>query len=620
MQKVLCVVCLLFLVSSAYALQVSYMYVLIGYARGYYPWVAVNYCGQKGYGDMFGLCSNPSNLFEGSDCNEPIPLSCERYLAGKHISCDSSGCGMLLKITVPEDFKFVDSFGNVVGDEICVGETVSVMKGVNKGEYWSDGGHEDSPPIYWVDDVEKVMDDVLDYSSNNPDWSGWELSSLDNCEDGHLDELVKAPLSTLNSASTWFSPYPYLGVFLCDMRKVSGDTEYSSGLTVDKLGELNLSYTYKVRCMYYLSATKYYSDCVLHKTPMILQAGPDATFNDWGTHNIFFNSSEDFFKIGEIGLKKRVKVVEPLKPKVEVSVAGADSIKFGESNILRVLVKNTGDVNVSLKSVNSRPLGKLVSCDAGVLKPSQSGECLLSVTPKLGDGVSVQVSYDYKSCGKSQIGLETKTLIASKVLEPVLSEQSYSLGVHGGCENSYYACNKADTQPSLFAGYKCYKTSNGFYTPTTERFNLKFDLSTLPKGLVISGARLNLYSNTVGKSQSVGVYSVDMDWKSVQCVPGGDICARPYCSECAPVYDLGGVLQSGQLVSSADRYSFDVTELIKDKYVKGDSSVSLQVRGVEGLWESGGQSMCSVPDNWENLDVSFDSVSGNGPYLEIVYH
>ena len=95
--------------------------------------------------------------------------------------------------------------------------------------------------------------------------------------------------------------------------------------------------------------------------------------------------------------------------------------------------------------------------------------------------------------------------------------------------------------------------------------------------------------------------------------------ARPYCSECAPVYDLGGVLQSTQSVKSADGYSFDVTGLIKDKYSKGDSSVSLQVRGVEGLWESMGQSGCSVENNWEKLDVSFDSVSGNGPYLEIVY-
>ena len=670
--------CFLVMLScSASALQASYMYVSLSYGRGWWPWACVtemgvkNACGcesssespsgtlpdrcSESYGtcalNFCGarICPFESAAMSGFTClqnqecdvygnNESAYAEC--YLRSLNTSdssavipLDPSAWGLVVKITIPEDFKLVSSDGLVLGDEICVGESFKVSKGVNKGEYWSDGGHMDSPPIYWVDDVESVVQKLMDYHEKTLTKEK-DIHTKQDIPEGFVDDLTHIPIHYDASAGLF-------GNLLCSMKSnddtKGADSELDSRKDFRQRGEYYVAASkkdavfnanYSVECMYYYYGGQnpyyntedgtYYNTYII-RVPTVLQAGPNATTEDWGTQNIVFNSKEDFFKVGSIGINRKIRVVDPPIVNVSVSIAGADVIKFGESNTFRVLVKNTGDMNISLRSVNSRPVGKLISCDANVLKPSETGECLLSVTPQTGDGVSVQVSYDYKSCGRSQVGLETKTLIASKVLEPVLSEQVYSMGVHGGCENSYYACNEAKTQPSFFAGYKCYKTSSGFYTPTTERFNLKFDLSSLPKNLDISSVRLNLYSSAVGKSQSVSVYSVDKDWKAVQCVPGGDICTRPYCSECAPVYDLGGVLQSSSQVSTPNRYSFDVTGLIKDKYSKGDSSVSLQVRGVEGLWESMGQSGCSVDNNWEKLDVSFDSVTGNGPYLEIVY-
>ena len=698
MKKFFYVFCLLLLfMDSAVALQASYMYVSLSYGSGWWPWVCVTEAGVKGGsagscdgrpcpfedGTMTGnacsivgledVCPNitdTDDILKYEECLEKFNLiygsedlcqnitdatmleECLEKEANKTLVTWSEylwppAWGLVTKISIPEDLKYVDSGGNVLVDEICRGDTVHLDKGVLRGEYWQDGGHEDSPPIYWVDDVESVVDKLMDYHEiHQTSLVNDILGSGGKPNDGFLDPLLKIPVYTIPVTLHYTEGDvgdAYLtGSFICSLKKKAGADELIKGgvaiKKTEKTDYMTFSTIYDVECMYFyyggsggwsfFQPFMSFRDGIMAGTPgeyqvlrvpTVIQAGPDATYEDWAMHSYDFQSKEDFFKVGTIGIDKTLRIVDPAMPKVDVSVAGGESIKFGESNILRVLVKNMGDVNVSIKSVNSRPVGKLISCDSGVLSPGQQGECLFSVIPMLGDGVSVQVSYDYTSCGRSQVGLETKTLIASNILVPVLSEQVYSMGVHGDCENSYYACNKADNQPSIFAGYKCYKTSNGFFTPTTERFNLKFDLSSLPKGLVISGARLNLYSNAVGKVQSVGVYSIDMDWKAVQCVPGGDICARPYCSECAPVYDLGGVLQSTQSVKSADRYSFDVSALVKDKYSAGDSSVSLQVRGVEGLWESGGQSMCSVPDNWENLDVSFDSLSGNGPYLEIVY-
>ncbi len=322
----------------------------------------------------------------------------------------------------------------------------------------------------------------------------------------------------------------------------------------------------------------------------------------------------NLWTVGELNLSKEIRVVAPAKPAIDVSVVG--DVKYGETNNLRVLVKNNGDVNVSLKGVISKPGGELVSCDSDTLKPGQEAECLLSVTPQVGRGLSVEVSYGYSSCGKDQVGLVTKTLVDSTVINPSSTEQAYSMQVHTGCENSYYACNDAKAQPKLFAGYKCYKTGDGtYYTPATERFNLRFDLSSLPKGVDIQSARLNMVSSNIGKPQTVSVYSLDKDWSSVKCVPGGDICSQPYCGECAGVYNLSGTLQSSLDVSTPAEYSFDVTNLVKDKYAAGQQ-VSLQVRGQEGLWEKDGQSTCLLSNAWDKRDVSFN---GDSIYLEVVY-
>ncbi len=326
---------------------------------------------------------------------------------------------------------------------------------------------------------------------------------------------------------------------------------------------------------------------------------------------------DELFQVGGIYASKTWKVVSPANPKVELSIGGDGSVKFDETNNLRVILKNTGDADVSIASIHSNPEGKLVSCDSDIVTPGQQVECLYSVTPVQGQGLSIQVSYDYKSCGRSQIGLVTKTLMDSKVVKPLLKEQSYLMGVHGACDNSYYSCYSA-SEGNLFAGYKCYKTANGFFAPATERFNLRFDVSEVPKDVQIIGATLHLKASDIGKSQTVQVYSVDKIPEAVKCLPGGDICTQPYCGECKPLYDIDGTVASSTEISSTGQYSFNLTNQLKDK-MAGDGIVSLQIRGAEGLWESQGQSSCSVENEWDKRDVSFDAGGRDGPYLEIVY-
>ncbi len=642
-------------------------------------------------------------------------------------------------LTIPGDLKLVSSDGSVINDEVCVGDSVKVVKGVNKGEYWNEGGNDDSPSIYWVDDVESFVSGLVAFHEKTLTDEGYVTLTedqekevmKDSAIDGYVDDLTGIPvfntqfpapnptdcyyllddsngkiekdldngiaseelLKAMNlqditsiqfkktAYRTWgeFTGYEYnkdqtsmyitkdnntlflcgvheltysisrdvrtIGRLVCSIKdnssSISGLVKEGDYYRVLNVPQIVLDQQNIVECTYYLyglpgfsykidrgygwDLNPYANNTLTLKrlqVPSIMDMDPGLEFST-GSGSYQFSderqicSLEDLLRVGTINISKNLKVVSPADPKVEVSVLGADALKFGEPNVLRVLVKNAGDVDISIKSVYSNPEGKLLSCDSENLAPSKQAECLLSVTPIQGQGLSVEVSYDYKSCGRSQVGLVTQMLIDSKVVRPVLKEQSYLMGVHGACDNSYYSCYSA-SEGSLFAGYKCFKTANGFYTPATERFNMRFDLSDIPKNAEILGAKLYLKASEVGGKQTINVYSVNKIPEAVKCLPGGDICTKPYCGECKPLYDIDGTVASSAELSSTGQYSFDVTNQLKEK-IAGDGIVSLQIRGAEGLWENQGQSSCSVENDWDKRDVSFDAGGRDGPYLEVVY-
>ena len=664
-------------------------------------------------------------------------------------------------LTIPEDIKLVSSGGYVLDDEVCAGESFSVQKAVNKGEWWFDGGDLGSPPINWTDDVRELVYSLVktkyekfrsgeepytlipyrwlfNLSSDMQDVPNDEtiLGSREQQENlrkyvielGYVkesDELLGADysekftdsfcgiivekngreLATLTSLQWSYSAgcnitydYDYLNssldktnsynnvliqfrggqkIFLTLTITVDGGYQvYASGEDVvlnqnlvDPLTKMQLyrfdnwvgaryvdlavacslrenessyngmrkdgpgSYTinakdsaeykalYAVDCTLYVGGGAYGE---IDKFPIYRYIQMPSSklcvgscLEDIEQQSFCDPIVDAIFNVGTIGINKSLNVVNPAQPKVEVSVAGADVIKLDESNALRVHVKNTGDVDVSIKSVYSKPEGKLISCDSDILAPGQQAECLLSVTPVQGQGLSIQVSYDYKSCGRSQVGLVTKTLIDSKTFRPVLKEQSYLMGVHGACDNSYYSCYSA-SEGSLFAGYKCFKTATGFYAPATERFNLRFDVSDIPKNAEILGAKLYLKASDIGGKQTISIYSANKIPEVVKCLPGGDICTKPYCGECKPLYDIDGTAASSAEISSTGSYSFELTNMLKEK-INGDGIVSLQIRGAEGLWESQGQSSCLVENEWDKRDVSFEAGGRDGPYLDVVY-
>jgi hypothetical protein len=320
--------------------------------------------------------------------------------------------------------------------------------------------------------------------------------------------------------------------------------------------------------------------------------------------------------VGELGLSKTIRVVSPANPKLDVSVVGASKLALNQPNVLRVLVRNSGDVDVDLSDVKSNAAYKFVSCDAKTVSPGGTAECLVEVTPQVGEGVSVSVNYGYKTCGKSMKGVASKEVLSSQVVKASSMSQVYALDVSGGCVNRYYVCNSALEQQWFSLGYKCStKEANKYLVSSVERIDLGFGLPALPEGATVAGARLGLAASGASKAQDVSVYSVS-GWSQVSCVPGGDICAKPSCEECAPLFDLSGQKLGTTNIPGPGKYFVDVTEAVKKAYQSKDTKVFLQLRGKEDYPATEGS--CGAGKDWTRYDLNFRGKM-DAPYLEIVY-
>ncbi len=357
------------------------------------------------------------------------------------------------------------------------------------------------------------------------------------------------------------------------------------------------------------------------KVPTVIQAGPDATYGDWGTQgNAAFTTKEEFFKVGEIKYAKTIKVVDPSKAGLEIKVLGADSLKYGEENDLRLVLKNTGDTDESLRAIKSNVKAKTISCDSEIINPGQKTECLISLTPEKGERVEIVADYKYKSCGRIVLANSTLKLMDYTDLTPAASTQAYGFDVYGDCRNDYFGCNAPSKQGTFVAGYRCFNKDGKYNVPSVGRFDLKYDLSNVPAGKEILGARLYLNAKTVNKAQTVTVYSTTNNkWSPAGCTPGGDICAQPWCKECLPLYDFAGKKESSVDVTVPGEYSLDVSNYVKSEISKGDKYASFQLMGREDEWSTDGEKTCAAVGQWTSQEVEFYGTGSNGPYLEIVY-
>jgi len=231
------------------------------------------------------------------------------------------------------------------------------------------------------------------------------------------------------------------------------------------------------------------------------------------------------------------------------------------------------------------------------VKPKEASECLITVSPIRGRGLSVEVDYEYMSCGRTRTGQSQVRIIESTALRPSQSTQVYAISIHGGCDNAYYACSTPDNAGKYSAGYRCYDKDGIYYSPATGRVNLEYSLPNVPS-IALYEARLGITISSVKKNQDLSIYRIDSPWKPVSCEPGGDICTQPYCEECRPIYEASGSLIAASTAYTGGDISFDVTDAVSRAYARGLKNLSLQIRGEEDGWESSGTASCGAENAW----------------------
>jgi hypothetical protein len=303
--------------------------------------------------------------------------------------------------------------------------------------------------------------------------------------------------------------------------------------------------------------------------------------------------------------------------RISLSISDSDSLKYGQISTLKVLVNNAGDAQATINKVSATLGYKFLSCDSYNVNPKERTECRITVSPIRGKVLSVQLDYGYVSCGRTRVAQVQIVVLESKELSPSEIAQVYAIDVHGGCENSYYACSSPSSSGGYSAGYKCYNENGNYYSPTKERVNIKFDLPEV-SSIVLYGAGLRISVTSVNKVQDVSLYRIGSSWKPVSCVAGGDICTQPYCGECEALYSASGSLISKKLSAGGDIY-FDITEAVSKAYSSGQKTLSLQLRGEEDVWESSGSASCGGRNSWRTQDYEIRGDNYIGPRLTLDY-
>lgn len=504
------------------------------------------------------------------------------------------------------------------GDDCCVGDTIR-LTATASGDQNGDGGPNGDPPIEWVEDLNKTVQDI-ESSLYHPKTYRTPVCIYPRTCDAYADDRLPAECKECIKFLT----------VICD----SSCSTTASGMvarngdawTVTGEGKVELSMKCKEGCVVYDKDERSV------KTLEVATPG-----NPW------FNA--------EYGTTKSVPserfVINAVKDTREPNLR-VNSYTYNQVNgktVIKAEVENTGDVIAYVdKAVFTIPDTTPLYVPKSV-NPGEKTEMVFETSAKESDLVGARLD---TLCTSDKTGcLKTKKFIKSFVmgpcsknsdcddgnsntddlcnypgtpdayctnmgyqtLKPVESTQTYNMEVSGGCNNKYYSCHTPNKDGKFTAGYECYNTENQYQTDSQGKFSLKFDLKTMPTTLKIAAVRLFLTAEQVNRLQDVAVYAVADDWQGANCIPGGDICTQPYCSECASSTDLAGTLQESTRINGPGTYAFDVTDYVKAKYAKGDRYASFQIKASEEKAACGGISQ------WKSYDVEFSGT----PYVKVLY-
>ncbi len=504
------------------------------------------------------------------------------------------------------------------GDECCVGDIITSKAGVS-GEFYGDGGADDSPPVESVESIYQAEADIQSgkYSPTLykvptciyllrcdvvcPQCQG--LSKCDCFDLGGRENLGNVDCSCVKKLAVLCSS-------TCTATGTGQIAPTDNGFVVTEEGNISLSSTCGADCAVY--------------DPQIV------------------NSIKTFESQSTVSEGFTIKAVkESAPPNLKLSDYTHSQVKG--QDVIKVDIENTGTGPAKIDSISlDIPNYKMIYAP-GSLASGEKAEMVIETSASDLSSIRANVDYSAENVGcLSQtsfkavfaIGLckqdsdcnDNDAMTEDRCQNPgtpdakcvntkfetarlIDSEQTYKMDVQKGCNNTYYNCYLPATSnnPNLKAGSECYNTGDEYYTNTAERFVLKYDISGIKTG--VSSAILDLQANTVNKAQDIEVYSADENWDEQYCKAEGDICSQPLCEECMSLHNIGGNKISTGTVENAATYSFDITDYLKDELSKGETIMSLQIRGNEE------PSPCDKTNDWTKQSVEFD----NAPILKVLY-
>ncbi len=487
-------------------------------------------------------------------------------------------------------------------DQCCVGDTFTYIYQVG-GDFYGDGGPNDTPPVEWVHDVYTVAEFPESFAGST------YKSCI--CWWKAIQEAHRASRCTVEGTLVCSSECTAISAGIQTGKKNELGTEYS----VTKEGSISINNGCKIRCTYPIKGIYVRKEGeVLYVPPSKLQplAG-----------NMLVNAPLDLMNNADV-LSTSITlnaIKEERKPDLQSTVSTMN--ENAGVYVIRVNIRNSGDAkalvdDITLNLKSYKIIYKPDELDVGEESDIIVETNLESLTSFTGP---IEAKVEFRSeklgCLTTREFTATFELDAGKGLRPHRSSQVYRMDVVGGCVNQYYSCYSPDKGGILAAGYECFNR-DPYFISAKERFDLGFDLSSIPSGKDITSATLNLDVGDVNLAQDLIIYSSgNDDWTPASCEAEKDLCGPTYCTkECSGLFDLGVNPEDSVHVDSAGLYSFDVTGFIKSQYL-GDKYATLQLRGSEeDRFKSEGESSCSETENWYLQDTRVSSK----PYLMVIYN
>jgi hypothetical protein len=305
----------------------------------------------------------------------------------------------LFSLNFDPSIEIFNEKGFFLNSEVCEGSKINVKIGGSSGEWlYERGGYEDSPPIFWVDDLDEVIRKIQSLPAGG--------SLPFRIWDGYVDEDTGIPVYEETTERSKAFVKNGFGTVICESApssyEISGAREISPGIyevTGDKKN-VDIDMEISVRCVFYHFGHN-------SETNFLIRRGLAFPFGVYQTSALFNPSPRERkpteaseYRVAVIRAHKSL-VVNNEPPRIEVKpIISDEQISPYSSTFLKVLIENVGNKNINLMDLSLNTDSNLFICNSKNLPPGSSTECVFSLYPKKSTDLLLSLNFKSNECGE----------------------------------------------------------------------------------------------------------------------------------------------------------------------------------------------------------------------------